>query len=332
MARRSSKNETGIERIVPPEGSAHDAWAAYICLNCRSLNYVHIGDKLLTPEEAYNTQNWECEKCGFIHSKESALPISWEDSWLPELLETGELTVERFWKAFFKNATENPGAYWKFCNTCGRIQPSSHFSKHAGWGPLEKQMECRACKAAINAVLNPQRTSEQLRESSIRRRIGDLIVSDYEEKLDVQALFERFGGKCFKTGKPLDINKTGTWHIDHILPSKYLYALNTRNAALLSDEANENKRDRWPSEFYTPQQLVELARITGADLQLLSSDKPIQNQEVTADNVNRAVDRYLGVRNSTDLKKRVEEIKKVLQDYNLCELLDEQHKAILGLK
>ena len=102
MARRSSKNETGIERITPPEGSAHDAWSAYICLNCRSLNYVHIGDKLLTPEEAYNTQNWECEKCGFIHSKDSALPISWEDSWLPELLETGELTVERFWKAFLK--------------------------------------------------------------------------------------------------------------------------------------------------------------------------------------------------------------------------------------
>lgn len=331
MTRRTSKNETGIERIAPPVGSAHDAWTAFICLNCRTLNYVHIGDSLLTPEEAYESQAWVCEKCGFVHSKDASLPSSWEDSWLPELLESGELTVERFWRAFFKNATENSQAYWKFCNTCGRIQPYSHFSKHAGWGPLEKQMECRACKAAINAVLNPQRTSEQLRESSIRRRIGDLIVSEYEEKLDVQALFERFGGKCFKTGKPLDITKTGTWHIDHILPSKYLYALNPRNAALLSDEANENKRDKWPSEFYTPQELVELARITGADLQLLSSPEPIQNTAVSSENVNRAVDRYLAVRNSTDLPKRIAEIKKVLQDYNLTELLDEQHKSILGL-
>ena len=295
------------------------------------MNYVHIGDTILTPEEAYEGQSWVCEKCGFIHSKDASLPSSWEDSWLPEFLKSGELTVERFWRAFFKNATENPQAYWKFCNTCGRIQPSSHFSKHSGWGPLEKQMECRACKAAINAVLNPQRTSEQLRESSIRRRIGDLIVSEYEEKLDVQALFERFGGKCFKTGKPLDITKTGTWHIDHILPSKFLYALNPRNAALLSDEANENKRDKWPSEFYTPQELIELARITGADLQLLSSPVPIQNGSVSSENVNRAVDRYLAVRNSTDLPKRIAEIKKVLQDYNLTELLDEQHKAILGL-
>ena len=94
---------------------------------------------------------------------------------------------------------------------------------------------------------------------------------------------------------------------------------------------NENKRDRWPSEFYTPQELVELARITGADLQLLSSPVPIQNTAVTSENVNRAVDRYLAVRNSTDLPKRIAEIKKVLEDYNLIELLDAQHKAILGL-
>lgn len=331
MARRSSKNETGIERIAPPHGAVHDAWTAYVCLNCRSLNYVYIGDELLTPEEAYNGQSWVCEKCGFVHSKCSDLPSSWDECWLPELLESGELTVERFWRAFFKNATENPQAYWKFCNACGRIQPSNHFSKHAGWGPLEKQMECRACKAAINAVLNPQRTSEQLRESSVRRRVGDLIVSDYKEKLDNLALFERFGGKCFKTGKPLDITKTGTWHVDHILPSKYLYALNPRNAALLSDEANRNKRDRWPSEFYTPQELVELARITGADLQLLSSPEPVQNTSISSENVNRAVDRYLAVRNSTDLPKRIAEIRKVLQDYNLTALLDERHKAMLGL-
>ena len=89
MARRSSKNETGIERIAPPQGATHDAWTAYICLNCRALNYVYIGDTLLTPEEAYDSQTWVCEKCGFIHSKESGLPSSWEESWLPELLDSG---------------------------------------------------------------------------------------------------------------------------------------------------------------------------------------------------------------------------------------------------
>ncbi len=284
MARRTQTNETGIDRI-PLEHSVHDAWASYICVNCKHMNYVHIGDTLLTPEQALQTQQWECSACGYMHSKDADLPEYW-DHWNPELLEQENLTVERFWQGFFRVATENPESYWKMCNACGRILPNNAFSKHIGWGPLEKQMECRACKGAINAVLNCQRTPEQLRESSIRRRIADLLVSDYNEKIDVKALFERFDGKCFKTGKPLDINKSGSWHIDHILPSRYLYPLTTQNAALLCSEANSNKRDRWPSEFYSPQELVRLARITGADLTLLSSHTPIVNTRIDVNNVN----------------------------------------------
>lgn len=327
MVRRPTQNETGIDRIPLENSNVHDAWAVYICVNCRAINYVHIGNSLVSPEYAYENYAWECTACGFVHSKNADLPDNWKN-WRPELLEKEELTVERFWQAFFRISTENPEAYWKQCNVCGRILPNHAFSKHKGFGPLEKQMECRACKGAINAVLNCQRTSEQLRESSIRRRVADMFVEEYNERIDIQALFNRFGGKCFKTGKCLDIAKTGSWHIDHILPSKYLYPLTVQNAALLSSEANSNKRDRWPSEFYTPQELVELAKITGADLNLLSSPVPIVNTHI---NVNRGVDRYLNVRNSnTDLLRRVMELKKVIQQYDLEDLLDDEHRAILG--
>ena len=306
----------------------HDAWAVYTCVNCRAVNYVHIGSELVSPEYAFQHFSWECPHCGFVHSRNSDLPESWTN-WRPELLEREELTAERFWQAFFRASTENPEAYWKQCNVCGRILPNSAFSKHEGFGPLAKQMECRACKGAINAQLNCRRTSEQLRESSVRRRIADMFVEEYNERIDVPALFQRFGGRCFKTGKPLDMGKTGSWHIDHILPSKYLYPLTVRNAALLSSDANSNKRDRWPSEFYTPQELVALARITGADLKLLSSLEPVVNTHI---NVNRGVDRYLNVRNSnTDLPRRVAELKKVLQQYGLEDLLDDAHRAILGI-
>lgn len=325
MARRTQTNETGIDRI-PLEHSVHDAWVSYICVNCNHINYVHIGETLLTPEQALQTQQWECSGCGYVHSKDADLPEHWEH-WNPELLEHENLTVERFWQGFFRIATEKPESYWKMCNSCGRILPNNAFSKHTGWGPLEKQMECRACKGAINAVLNCQRTPEQLRESSIRRRIADLLVSDYNEKIDVKALFERFGGKCFKTGKPLDINKSGSWHIDHILPSKYLYPLTAQNSALLCSEANSNKRDRWPSEFYSPQELVRLAQITGANLALLSSPTPIINTRI---DVNRAIDRYLNVRNQGDLAKRIIELKKIITQYELVELVDERHREILG--
>ena len=327
MVRRPTQNETGIDRIPLENSNVHDAWAVYICVNCRAINYVHIGNSLVSPEHAYQNYAWECTACGFVHSKNADLPDNWKN-WRPELLEKEELTVERFWQAFFRISTENPEAYWKQCNVCGRILPNHAFSKHKGFGPLEKQMECRACKGAINAVLNCQRTSEQLRESSIRRRVADMFVEEYNERIDIQALFNRFGGKCFKTGKCLDIAKTGSWHIDHILPSKYLYPLTVQNAALLSSEANSNKRDRWPSEFYTPQELVELAKITGADLNLLSSPVPIVNTHI---NVNRGVDRYLNVRNSnTDIPKRIMELRRVIQQYNLENLLDDEHRAILG--
>lgn len=325
MARRSQNNETGIERI-PSEYSVHDAWAAFICVNCSHLNYIHIGDRLITPDEALETQCWECEKCGYNHCKNSDLPERLTN-WPPELLEKESITVRRFWKAFFVNATENPEAYWKKCNMCGRILPNHAFSKHRGWGPLEKQMECRACKGAINSILNDLRTTEQLRESSIRRRIADLFVVDQNESINIQDLFNRFGSKCFKTGKPLDISKTGSWHIDHILPSKYLYPLTIRNAALLSAEANSNKRDRWPSEFYTNKELVELARITGAPLELMASTTPIINRNI---DVNKGIDKYLNVRNSSDLPKRIIEIKRILALYHLEDLVDEQHQRMLN--
>ena len=97
---------------------------------------------------------------------------------------------------------------------------------------------------------------------------------------------------------------------------------------MLSSEANSNKRDRWPSEFYTPQELVELAKITGADLSLLSSPVPIINTHI---NVNRGVDRYLNVRNSNaDIPKRIIELKKVIRQYSLEGLLDDEHRSILG--
>ena len=112
------------------------------------------------------------------------------------------------------------------------------------------------------------------------------------------------------------------------MPSKYLWPLTIRNAALLSREANENKKALWPSKFYTPQKLVELSRITGANLKILSSPEPVLNHNI---NVNKGVDKYLNVRNSNDaLPKRVAEIRKVLEAYNLVDQLDDQHKKMLG--
>ena len=322
MGRRKTVNETGISRL--PEIPYHDAWAAYKCVSCKEMNYIKIGQVLLRPDIAIDQCVWKCENCGFIHAKESDLPF---DNWEVEYLSSDSTTVLRFWEGFFRIATENPEAYWKQCNVCGRILPLSAFSKHSGWGPLERQMECRSCKGAINAVLNPKRTKQQLHESSVRRRIADLFVEAENTPINIADLFERFDSRCFKTGKPLNIEDRDTWAIDHILPSRYLYPMCIENAALLSTEANNNKRDSWPSKFYTNNQLLDLARITGANLGLISNPTPIINHNI---NVNNGVTRNLQVREASDLPKRIQEIKKIIEVYELADSLTPENKKLLG--
>lgn len=288
MVRRKTKNITGLSRI---EGIPyHDAWVGFICLSCNSLNNIRIGLQLLDPETTYKTVEWKCSKCGYLHSKYSDLPF---DYWNEEFTVAESIRAQRFWQAFFRIATEHPESYWKQCNTCGRILPFAAFSKHSGWGPLERQMECRSCKGAINAVLNPKRTKEQLHESSIRRRIADLLLEGENETIDMEDLFKRFDRCCFKTKQPLD----------------------------------SNKRDKWPSEFYTNNELIELAKRTGADLELLSSRTPKINTNI---NVGKCVGRYLQVRERSHLPKRINELKKILVDYNLVDKLSPGNIKLLG--
>lgn len=323
MPRRKTKNITGIGRIqgIP----YHDAWVSFICVNCKRHNTLSVGQTLLNPSDAYETQQWQCAHCGFIHSKETDLPFP---NWPPDSILAESPVAQRFWKAFFAVTTEHIESYWKQCNVCGRILPFSSFSKHKSWGPLQRQMECRGCKGAINAVLNPKRTSQQLFESSIRRRLGDMLLAGCDESISIDELFDRFGHKCFKTKKPLDIRSRKSWAIDHILPSRYLYPLTVSNAALLSKEANDNKRDRWPSEFYTNNELIELAKLTGADLKLLSSKKPIVNSNIDVD---ACVTRALSVREQSNLWKRIDELRKMLVSYGLADKLSDSNKKLLGL-
>jgi hypothetical protein len=327
MTRRKTKHRTGLPRIKGIGTKVHNAWIGYVCINCETLNLFSIGNQLLDPNEVYRTAQWECRKCNYLHSKDSPLPFK---EWPSDYTDPNSIKCQRFWQAFFRIATENKEAYWKQCNACGRILPSNAFSRHSGWGPLEKQMECRSCKGAINAYLNPKRTKQQLYESNIKRRVGDLLLEGENQPIDknfIDDLFRRFNGRCFKTGVRLDKRKRNAWEIDHILPSSWLYPLTKENAALLSKEANNNKRNKWPSHFYTNNELIKLAKITGGDLALFSKKEPVVNPNI---NVDKCVTRYLQVREHSRLDKRIRELKKLLRDYGLIDKLSTPNKKLLG--
>ena len=330
MARRKSVNVTGINHLS--DVRRDDLWIFYSCVNCGKSNLINIGKHMLKPDDAHESAHWCCEYCGFDHNKDANLPEHYDVNWEKTLLQNTSIACQRFWKNFFIISTGNPEYYWKRCQACGRVLPASSFSHHKKWGELEKQAECRACKSAINAIGNPKRTAEQHAEAAARRRIGDLMHPDpeYRPYSDINDLFDRFDSKCFLTGVSLDKNDRSQWQIDHILPASYYYPLTRDNACLLSKGANGNKRAQWPSEIYTPEQLMDLARITGADITLLSSPTPIFN--VNAD-PNMAVIRYLGKarQNKEKFSKRVQELRKILVADNLVDSLTEDNKKLLGL-
>lgn len=324
MPRRKTKNITGLSRI---EGiQPHNAWVGFVCLKCRTPNVLEIGNTLLDPQSTFDTANWKCSKCKYIHGRSTDLPFK---TWKRSFRDHRTTRAERFWLGFFRIATEHPESYWKQCNACGRVLPFHAFSKHTEWRPLERQMECRSCKGAINAVLNPRRTKQQLHEGSIKRRIADLLLEGANENVSIQGLFKRFGSRCFKTKRPLNITDRRSWAIDHILPSKYLYPLTTENAALLSAEANNAKRDRWPREFYTNNELIELSKITGADLNLLSRRAPVVNSNIDVDG---CVSRFLRVRERSNLAKRLTGLRKLLSECKLVDRLSVKNKKMLGIK
>lgn len=324
MPRRKTVHHTGLERI---EGIPfHDAWVGFVCVKCSVLTHIQVGATLLDPQSSFESAAWKCKKCGYVHSRNSDLPFK---NWPGKYRIHTSLPAERFWLGFFRIATEHPSSYWKQCNTCGRILPFHAFSRHAGWGVLECQMECRGCKGAINAVLNPRRTRQQLHESAVRRRVADLLLKGENRPPDLRQLFYRFGSKCFKCGKHLSFDARRRWETDHILPSKYLYPLTVENAALLCVGCNNTKHGRWPSEFYTNNELIGLSKLTGADLSLLASAKPFVNPNIDVD---ACVSRYLTVRERSNLAKRLKELKKLLVDYSLVGKLSAQNKKTLGFK
>jgi rubredoxin len=332
MPRRSVTNRTEIPRIAGAK--PNDVWVVFTCLKCDKVNLLSIGEHLMSEEEAYNEAAWKCENCGYVHSRQSGLPLTRVDgketpfaSWKEEYTLPGELYIERFWRAFFRIAVSDKANYWKQCGTCGRVQPSSAFDRHVGWGPLEKQLECRSCKAVINTTLNPLRTQQQLHESSSKRRAAELLLEGENQPVNIDELFERFGSKCFKTGVTIKKEDRDTWAIDHILPSRWLYPLSPQNAALLSKKANAAKTDKWPSDFYTNEELIKLAQITGADLSLISKKEPVLNPHI---DVNSCVTKLLTVRSATDLSRRIDDIHKLLEDYNLVDKLSESNKKLLG--
>jgi hypothetical protein len=146
------------------------------------------------------------------------------------------------------------------------------------------QLECRFCKKfEVNAAHNPQRTAAQMKEDAARRRAFELLLDHLYEgspqlrygKLTGHELaddvWQRFGHRCFKCGAALATPRD--MHLDHTRPLALLWPLDGTATALCATH-NSEKRDRPPSEFYSPHELARLAAITGIPLHELQDPSP----------------------------------------------------------
>jgi len=142
------------------------------------------------------------------------------------------------------------------------------------------QLECRSCKKFyVNAPLNPMRDSTQHREDSLRRRALEVLVDKLLDRewiyhafrlkegreFDVY-IWEKFGKKCFKCGRKLQ--SPNEMHIDHTMPLAMLWPLD-ETATCLCSTCNSQKRDKFPVDFYSENELRKLAKITGLSLNFL---------------------------------------------------------------
>lgn len=265
MARRQTRNVTGIRGTGAIDANA--VWRVFECFRpgCDQLIKVSedwIEDRLNTEVEAIVI----CPKCGFKNAND---------------------ILER-------------AARWKYCRVCEWLQPLENFHKHKPRGRSfrsGRQLECRVCKnTRINPDLNPKRTSDQHREASQRRRLYSLVSGD-EGRIDSKAVFDRFGNRCFNCGKPLTYAVRGAkdHDLDHTLPAKYLWPLSTGNATLLCSECNNSKHDKWPSEYYAPEQLKALARLTSIEYDLLAGEPKLNPTAVEAilANVDQFIEQWI---------------------------------------
>tara|TARA_B100000575_G_C23081066_1_gene622859 strand:- start:172 stop:1455 length:1284 start_codon:yes stop_codon:yes gene_type:complete len=169
----------------------------------------------------------------------------------------------------------------KKCSYCQRQLPlnpsalgSLSFHKHNA--KISKhQNECRSCKKwRINNTFNPLRTTDQLHESSVITRERKLLLKEPEILQTIKdksgaglksQIWEKFERKCFFCKKTVELKD---FQLDHTRPLAYLWAID-EYATCLCSEHNNLKKDKFPVDFYTEDQLLELSKITGLEYEKL---------------------------------------------------------------
>lgn len=279
MARRQTNYKINKFNRIKSEYATGHGDTLYIGFNCLNPNCKNIifqeKNKIYNDNTIKETWKITCDECGFEHTSDGKTKLFdysldrllgnnnldnlSQDVDIWESLETGTFTINH--QTYIESSID-----FKYCVLCCSLQPVTNFGKHAS-RKTKRQGECIICKNTYNSFKNRTRTSDQMNESSQKRRLFGILSQD--TKIDHNRLIEKFNNQCFNCKD--SFSKSKKPNIDHTLPAKYLWSLSTENATLLCSECNGNKSDKWPNEFYSTQQLKELSILTGFSVKELTS-------------------------------------------------------------
>lgn len=215
-----------------------------------------------------------CPSCGFVfRSGDETQFFSYEMLDIrnnpPTVVEDGNFTILH--DDYVAEAKE-----YKYCLICNALKPLELFDRHSA-RQSGRQGECRLCKAVYNSIKNQTRITDQHREAAQKRRM--YLDLSGGTKIDSEAVYEKYGYRCFKCGKDLrTVENQNERPLDHTLPAVFLWPLTTTNATLLCRDCNGGKSGKWPSLYYSDQELRRLSVITGVPYDLLTS-KPHFNPD-----------------------------------------------------
>ena len=158
-------------------------------------------------------------------------------------------------------------------------------------GNQGRQGECRLCKAIYNSIKNKTRLTDQHREAAQKRRMYlDLSAST---KINSEEIYKRFDYRCFKCEKDLRNVDSKERPLDHTLPAVFLWPLTTENATLLCQEHNGEKSGKWPSAYYSDNELRALAILTGVQYETLAGPLHYNPEAIERLKISEQVDQLL---------------------------------------
>ena len=304
MARRTPYTKvvkTKEIRANHVKGMGDVVFKGFQCLNSECREFI-----FLPKDEIGNDFELTCPICKkVIRSGEETQFYEYKlsDKRTDSIIEEGIFTILH--DDYIEEAQE-----YKYCIICNTIKPLYRFDKHKARNS-GRQGECRLCKKVYNAIKNKTRLTDQHREASQMRRI--YLNLSASKKINSEAVYRRFSYRCFKCHKDLrKVTAAKERLLDHTLPAVFLWPQTTENATLLCREHNGQKSDKWPSDYYSDNELRRLSILTGVRYETLIAPAHYNPEAIERLKTSKQVDQLL-IKYAADMEKIIKLRNRILE-------------------